>query len=736
MDSIQPYIDKGWYTVPLKGYLDRLEDGTKTLPEFPLNWKKRFTDKRNSTPSKLGGTITGKISGIIAIDCDNEVTWKIFRGLDPEYEFIFKSKGKGKECGTVIYEYDIDLANSFSISDTDLQLDFYSDKGFVYLPTTANKTKDTLYQLPKVQSAPYTVKILLKQLAKRVKPVNTSRVHNVITANCLNPLITHLSSKNEFMPGVFKVITPKDFRDLPEYVEKGYLHPCDIPEGRGSEYLSKVSAILGADISIDKQLYVKAMTLINRMFVSPMKSDRLDSTICDPMVHGKACVDNVPIWQEDTEWRAYRLILQSKRQSSLELVFDDNTNTYYAVDIINTKIFAFGRDAEMFSFIETAAVAPPKKPTIKKSIPIANVKSLPHIDFGFSEGDDPTARLLNTFAPTPYLTIFRNPDSYKEKYNRPITTLKYLDSLIPEVAIREYVIRFLKTKLATFNYSPIILYFLGVPGSGKDVFVSLLETILGKATKPTVREFLEVYNSWMLDSYVIHLDEYGDQITNPKDKQEVLGKLKAYSGKEIIRLRKMRTDGFEVKHSATFISTANENPFLIDEDDRRMVFISTPNVLSRQQWVIDYGGVAKVVDKIKSELADLCYYLATEVELLGTSEYLMPPQSEHKDELIADSMYAAKRLSYAIRHGMWSYLVDIGVDNNCPEFAEAVRNRDITTLELEEVYESLTNGKGNPRTLLKQLRDDNIPLKATTRKHNQCLKVVIPESSINPFEGT
>ena len=45
MKSIQPFIDLGWHTVPLKGQLKRLEDGDKTTPQFEKGWKDKYMSK-------------------------------------------------------------------------------------------------------------------------------------------------------------------------------------------------------------------------------------------------------------------------------------------------------------------------------------------------------------------------------------------------------------------------------------------------------------------------------------------------------------------------------------------------------------------------------------------------------------------------------------------------------------------------------------------------------------------
>ena len=729
--TIKQYIDLGWHTVPLSGELKRNEDGSKTVPVFEPGWKEKYAKTVNNKATALGGVITGPQSGIMAIDCDNEATWNLFRKLDAANDFVFLSKGKGYDAGTLIYEYDDELATSFSVNDGDMALDFYADNGFVYLPTTANKTKVSLgANLPDIRPVPTTTKVLLKQLLKKTvtQAIKETNV-NVMTANCIYPTVKEFINKpvSTFMPGLFKILTPRDFRSEPEYIEKGYLHPNNVPQGRGSEYLSKVSAILGADISIDHDTYIDVMSRINGLFDEPLPASRLDKTITDPMLERKASIDGVPIWKYDSDWDKHRLILSSKRQSNIELAFDDKRNMYYVVDEANQKIKAFNRDSEMMAYVEATAIKSPKKIEVKQSLPIINVESNPALEFGFNNGEDPTARTLNTFIQTPELIIFNNPDMYASAYKEPTTILKYFDSLVPEIQMRDYLLKFVKTKLKTFSYSPVVLYFMGVHGSGKDLFVGLLETILGNVARPTTKEFLEMFNGWVLDTYFVQLDEYGNQLTGVREREEALGKIKAYTGKQNIQIRQMRTDGFNYKHNFTIIMTANKNPLMLEDGDRRIAFFQTPNKMTELDWVIEAGGIAEVYNKIQAEIKDFCYYLATEVGMLTQSEYVTPPQSGNKDELIADSMYAAQRIAYALKRNMFDYLVDLCEVYMLDDIGSKIKRKDVTTLDLEELYEELTDGNGNKRNFLKVLRSNGIDMKATKQDGVSCMRILFKE---------
>ena len=705
MKTIAPYIQLGWHTVPLKGKLERLENGKKTIPSFEKGWKEHYQVKVNTVKSKLGGTMTGECSGIIAIDCDNTDTYHLFKSLDPTYEFIFISKGKGYEAGTIIYKFTEDVPFSFSLADNSIALDIYSNGGFVYLPTEANQTKETLTVIPELKEMPETTKLLLKQLhTLKNKVPATTTVTNISTGNCLAPLIEQFTKSCEYMPGLFKIITPKDFRREAEYIKTGHLHPKNIPDGRGSEYLTKISAILGKDPSVSIELYVAAIHTINALWEDPIDDTRLDKTIIDPMITGQSAIDGNIIWQYDDQWKKHRLVLHTKRQSNVELGFDDNRNCYYCVDIINEHIKSFSHDTELQSYVEAVVLNPPKKPALKRSLPILNVVSDPSSSFGFHIIDGTDIKTLNTFISTPELNVLNNPKDYKEFYTRPETTIRFFESLVPDERMRNYLLSFTKRKLLTFEYSPVILYFLGVGGSGKDTYVAILEKIIGKVARPTVKEFLEMNNHWIMDNYFAQLDEYGNQLTRMMDKEEALGKLKAYTGKPQVQIRKMRTDGFQYIHSLTFIMTANKQPLMLEDDDRRIAFMPTPQKLKSQDWVINECGVSKVWNQIMSEVKDFCYYLATEIEMLDSQAYVSPPDTESKLTLIADSMYAANKIAFVLKHEMWQYLKDLAIDHSVDSVKTGLANKRLTGNHLEELYDSMTDLNGDPKAMNRAIR--------------------------------
>src|SRR5690606_26552787 len=201
---------------------------------------------------------------------------------------------------------------------------------FIYLPTEDNYTKESWFDttvLPELREAPESVLVMLEALKRKQQNPTSGVVRNTIIqptiSNRLAPMLSTLLKNKEYDPTVFKVLTPYSFRDLPSYVTKGHLHPNDVPMGRGSEYLSKISAILGADISVNIEMYTNVMLLINSLWSDPMEKTHLLATIINPMIEERANIDGKTIWQYDEHWERMGFIATAINGDYLESFYDD-----------------------------------------------------------------------------------------------------------------------------------------------------------------------------------------------------------------------------------------------------------------------------------------------------------------------------------------------------------------------------------------------------------------------------
>lgn len=705
------FIDLGWHTVPLEGELRRLEDGKKTIPLFPKNWNKIYTENFNTKITPIGGAMTGKVSGIVAIDCDTEKTWNLFRSLDANYEFVFRSKGKGEECGTIIYKY-IEGIPSFRAEG----LDFFSDGGFIYLPTKANQTKHpwdyNIKNCPELKEAPESVVALLKLLAttKTIAGQTVSLNKRITTNYRLAPLVIEFVESKEYIPALFKIITPKQFREHSTYKKIGHLHPNEIPMGQGSTYLSQVSAILGADPSIDEDLYTKAIKLINQLWENPMPAHRLEATIIKPMLTGQAKINGEAIWTYDEYWQQIGFVATALNGDFIESFFDDQKGIFYLINYTKNYTKAFTEKRACISTIKALTGRKLTEEQYDKYKSIINSVIEPTREFGHLENDQ-----FNLFRRSYYLEILNNPSLHKDNYKEPVNTIKFLKSLVPNDKDRLWLLRFIRTKFTTFKYSPIILYFIGAQGSGKDTLFSLLTDIIGieYTAKPDTKVFCEQYNGWLMDKFLVQLDEYGNKLTSNAERNIVLGKLKSYSGSPQIQIRAMRQDGFNYWHSCTFVLTANNNPLPLEIEDRRIAFFLTPNRLDRQPFVSD---ISQFVSSLKEELTDFCYWLATNVENLSSNEYMIAPETVQKQKIVLDSQPAYKLLVHLITQQKFEELDQLFKDYNVADYDTGWQNGRLMHDPLAELYNHLTEGQGSVRVLVKALKDVGFKRYHTTHK--------------------
>lgn len=718
---IDLFIAAGWHTVPLEGKLERLPTGKKTLPKFEVEWKEKYAKSFNERRVPLAGALTGKLSGVMAVDCDNQLTYDMFRALDPDNGFLFVSEGKPEGGGTILYAYD-ERVGTFKLKTEQIALDFFSDEGFVYLPTEDNLTKASwadVETLPELRPMPESVTAMLLALKAKTPAHTVSKSNEVKRAisNRLAPMLEVFVKGKRYDPAVFKIITPYSFRDLPSYVTKGHLHPNDVPQGRGSEYLSKVSAILGADISVNRELYTNTIMLINSLWSEPMGEKQLMSTIINPMLEERATVDGQVIWQYDQHWEQMGFIATALNGDYLESYYDDVKGLYYLVNYTVPYVKTFGDKRPVITTLKTLLGRSITETQYDSTKQIIRTVLSPSLEFGHVHGTDS----FNLFHQTKELNILNNPLPYRDNYVRPTHIIKYFESLIPDDFMRQYVLSFLKTKLTTFEYSPVVLYMIGKPGSGKDTLVNILATIIGQeyVAKPDTKVFLEQYNGWLVDKYVVQLDEYGNKLTRSFERQEALGKIKAYTGKRDIQIRAMRTDGFNYTHAATFIMTANSNPLPVENDDRRFALINTPNKLATQDWVVEAGGVRHVVERlIPAEIMDFCYYLATEVPVLKGNDYVIAPDTEDKERLILDSMPAAEQIVFYLQNGRFEELAELAGEYAVSGFKDGWDKCRLRDEKLAELYAAMTEGHGVHRTVIRLLKGVGITRSHTTR-HGQ-----------------
>ena len=177
----------------------------------------------------------------------------------------------------------------------------------------------------------------------------------------------------------------------------------------------------------------------------------------------------------------------------------------------------------------------------------------------------------------------------------------------------------------------------------------------------------------------------------------------------------MRTDGFNYRHNVTFVMTANTNPLLLEDGDRRAHIMETPHSMATLDWIAEAGGLKVVQENLKKEVNDFCYYLATEVADMTFDEYVSPPLSKAKQDVIAKSLPAGPRLAYMLKHNMFDHLERLMEEYEVPKLFSHAAEQRIYEDDLFELYLGMTDNAGAKRGLAVAMNDADIKKIPTTR---------------------
>ena len=692
MIDVQPFIDLGFFVVPLHGDITRLENGKKELPAFPNNWREEYTKNfydpksKGNAAARTGAFITGKRSSAISIDCDNKETLDMFRALDPEYNFIFHSKGKKSGGGSIIYVLTPDYENlpSFKIHNTVIELDYQTNDLLQFLPTAGNKSKiewgmNDIADMPELKEPPKAVIVFLRHMhsiQETTKSIVNENGDLTVTAvsnhyKHLAPYIESFLSIGKFAPELFRILTPSDggFRDLPQYKKERTLHPDNVPDGMGNDYLKSLMGVLVCDNSVSDALFKKMVKAVNKMWTKPLSTAKIDTMI-------RYQLTRTDKWVYDEDWHDKVSLILTNYGTLVNVFYDPIIRTYYAldtafgmslfthVDQLPKHLNSIVQGGRLFKTNEMFAYLENKKTMMSPILPFGDI---PAQDSKTSLGR------YNLFCRSQSYDILLNPKDYTEEFadKIPHTTLAFFEHLIPDEIIRDFVIRFLLTKMLTMKFSEVVLYFLGVQGAGKNLLVDWLGEFCKNTSSSTSSEsnrtvidvdkdnFISKYNQWLTYAMFANLDEFGEKTLNTSEDARVLAQLKSYTGKSAFQLRSMNSDPVAAYHFCTFVFTANKNKLSLDLGDRRIVLIDTPYKFEDCDYVIKNGGKSKVIERLFKEQELWAYYWRTNYKLLSDDEYRTPPETPFKKALILKHLNPSKKIAALIKEQLVDAFIEL-----------------------------------------------------------------------------
>ena len=662
MKTIQPFIDLGWYCVPWKGKITRGPNGKKVVPPAGLKWQEECITKRydpseyNGVAPATGAVITGPLSGIVSVDCDNEFTYELFRKLDPYYDFVFISRDKPEGGASIIYRFDERLAKlkPFRIHDSvsGIQLDFQSNELLQFLPSAGNESKveweaETVQDLPLLKEMPDTVYALLSTFAQAQEKTATKTSNAQTTEKYyknLAPFVQKFVQSGQFNEQLFRYFTPPALRSLPGFKKHGTLHPNEVPEGLGNDYLTYIAGVMVYDSSIDPHLFKEAMHKINALWNEPWPPKRINALIKYELAR--------PEWTYDQDWASKVDYIQTRYESICSIWYDPTAALYYLHDsVVGFSMWEapdkltkhLNTIAVTDRLLKTSDILQLAKPCQFVINPLLGPGELPP-----AYESDIQLDQYNLFETGKAYKVLLNPSDYSEYAGQPPkVTLAYFEHLIPDKTTRDYVLGFLHRKFKTLDFSSTILYFLGVSGSGKSMFGEWLKLFVKNegpvqgdefqlVTPVDAQIFLEKYNNWLKYPLFVLLDELSENLSSAKEAKSVVAKLKTYTGSNELQLRSMHSNASTSTHKCTFVLTANVNSLSLDLDDRRFVIIDTPNKFETADFVFELGGKYNARNLIldSEEQCRFAYWLAIEGPLLSKDEYTTPPLTATKQELI------------------------------------------------------------------------------------------------------
>lgn len=165
---------------------------------------------------------------------------------------------------------------------------------------------------------------------------------------------------------------------------------------------------------------------------------------------------------------------------------------------------------------------------------------------------------------------------------------RHVEWVLPDQRERELFLSWLAhvVRVGRVRWS-VVLH--GVEGVGKTFFFEMMAGVLGpqNARMVSVQELGKEFTSWAEGAQFACIEEVK---LHGHNRYDVMNSLKPYITNDVIKIRRMRTDAYEVRNTATYLALTNYVDALpIDNRDRRyMVLSAAPDVDQVQALDADY----------------------------------------------------------------------------------------------------------------------------------------------------
>lgn len=622
-----------FHTVPLDGSeMVRDAEGKKVGVSFPKGGWTQYVTNKNTKNTPVLAAIA--LNHFIGLDFDTDESFNLALQIDANCAYVAKSDYKG---GHLLYRCLDDLGQPYTkLTNSKVPglLDIQMNNSLIYLATPGNKTKTLLTEpikhLSDLTMMPIAMQMYVENLMLRYQNENivfqtSNNAFHIAEDSTLGYLLKDIKPDSPYNVEIFKVLTPKKYRP-------NKLHPNDIPDGEGTDYLQAIRTRLALDISISESVMRNTMHYVNNQWDSQMPASRIESD-CSYQIQ-KATIDGNKAWVYNEDWDKQGLIIKDRYLSAIEFMFESSTSRFIEFNRTTKDIIVHSNLTNAKnSLVSKKKTNLATNDMITKAVEV-DIISDPTLPSFFIKGIQPYKPQFNMFVPAIGTQILRHPDLVTNP-RYPTHTLKFLENLIPNQNRRDWIMKFIKYKHQTYNYSPLYIVFAGVGGAGKGVFINEILSFfagLGRIQDIDIDKLQNNFNSWKASTDYAHLDEAGEGMSK-KESALLVAELKKLTGSPTVSIQFKGKDisGKDtVRHYITPILNTNMTVKVITDlpkNDRRFVFIKCPNKMAK----ISNSNDAMYVQLIKDELPHFAHYLATQVDDIDVKDYNSNESQKDKD---------------------------------------------------------------------------------------------------------
>jgi hypothetical protein len=540
---------------------------------------------------------------VIDFDCDKAfqqaLTFNETLGDENKCNFIVKSTRKG---GHFYFSPNENIMPPEGHTKQQI-LDFLSTDGHnVIAPTSHDESKHIISEPHK--KALTTYNSAFNTLVQLIVLQNLPQTARSITLYDQNN--RHSDDAKDLAKGYLSnIVTQAQFEEF-------YNIPNPIPAGGSNEIYLTLSTRLGSDETITKEDYLKVLTQFNDHH-NRKSATELKSEITNRMVPTSAHPQGINnLWRYVENKQTNTFTVTHKKYKTKISVYFDFLSSQYIVQYLDQRsevaMHILGSSTQYIELLEKITLV--KKDTIRrKTAEVAAVRAIN--DYAQPSGYNHKEETFNKAFINSNLTAF-----YGTKPHNYVQPTELLDLMFYMwKGEYEYLLDITKHRYTTFQFSPVVTFFKGTEGSGKDLSIMLLTAGFTNLPQNLNYQLLMVKHIiWQMEENAV-FSEVGSW--RPIERDDLLSELKTISGSNgRVTFRDMQKTAQVVPTLIKIWITGNEWLKLHTDPltQRRIHIVYMPRPLEKAS-----GGIysSQELENILSEknILDFYYWLGNEYSL-------------------------------------------------------------------------------------------------------------------------